>query len=84
MIAGHQGLCADPDRQLQYRNQRHGPGDYLDSGDGSAVCHWWLTAADLRTSAVGGLSGRKRRRARKRTEQALLKLAEGDYQQVEN
>jgi hypothetical protein len=27
--------------------------------------------------------GRKRRRARKQTEQALLKLAEGDYQQVE-
>ena len=28
-------------------------------------------------------AGRKRRRARKQTEQALLKLAEGDYQQVE-
>lgn len=31
----------------------------------------------------GWLLGRKRRRARKQTEQALLKLAEGDYQQVE-
>ncbi len=31
----------------------------------------------------GWFVGRKRRRARKQTEQALLKLAEGDYQQVE-
>ncbi len=43
----------------------------------------WL--ADLYTGAHtrGWFVGRKRRRARKQTEQALLKLAEGDYQQVE-
>ncbi len=38
MIAGH-GLCADSPTDTRYRNQRHGPGDYFDSGDGSAVCH---------------------------------------------
>lgn len=43
------------------------------------------TAANLphRRAHRGWFVGRKRRRARKQTEQALLKLAEGDYQQVE-
>lgn len=45
----------------------------------------WLFRRIFRTGAHtrGWLVGRKRRRARKQTEQALLKLAEGDYQQVE-
>ena len=46
----------------------------------------WLLRRIFRTGAHtrGWFVGRKRRRARKQTEQALLKLAEGDYQQVEN
>lgn len=45
----------------------------------------WLFRRIFRTGANtrGWFVGRKRRRARKQTEQALLKLAEGDYQQVE-
>ncbi|XTZ38428.1 protoheme IX biogenesis protein HemY [Salmonella enterica] len=45
----------------------------------------WLLRRISRTGAHtrGWFVGRKRRRARKQTEQALLKLAEGDYQQVE-
>ncbi len=45
----------------------------------------WLFRRIFRTGAHtrGWFLGRKRRRARKQTEQALLKLAEGDYQQVE-
>lgn len=45
----------------------------------------WLLRRLFRTGAHtrGWFAGRKRRRARKQTEQALLKLAEGDYQQVE-
>ena len=45
----------------------------------------WLFRRIFRTGAHtrGWFVGRKRRRARKQTEQALLKLAEGDYQQVE-
>lgn len=45
----------------------------------------WLLRRIMRTGAHtrGWFTGRKRRRARKQTEQALLKLAEGDYQQVE-
>ena len=45
----------------------------------------WLLRRIFRTGAHtrGWFMGRKRRRARKQTEQALLKLAEGDYQQVE-
>lgn len=46
----------------------------------------WLLRRIFRTGAHtrGWFVGRKRRRARKQTEQALLKLAEGDYQQVES
>ncbi|MBV7404783.1 protoheme IX biogenesis protein HemY [Enterobacter sp. ENT03] len=45
----------------------------------------WILRRIMRTGAHtrGWFAGRKRRRARKQTEQALLKLAEGDYQQVE-
>ena len=45
----------------------------------------WLFRRIFRTGAHtrGWFVGRKRRRARKQTEQALLKLAEGGYQQVE-
>lgn len=45
----------------------------------------WLLRRIFRTGAHtrGWFAGRKRRRARKQTELALLKLAEGDYQQVE-
>lgn len=45
----------------------------------------WVLRRIFRTGAHtrGWFVGRKRRRARKQTEQALLKLAEGDYQQVE-
>ena len=45
----------------------------------------WLLRRIFRTGVHtrGWFVGRKRRRARKQTEQALLKLAEGDYQQVE-
>ena len=45
----------------------------------------WLLRRIFRTGAHtrGWFVGRKRRRARRQTEQALLKLAEGDYQQVE-
>ena len=45
----------------------------------------WILRRIFRTGAHtrGWFVGRKRRRARKQTEQALLKLAEGDYQQVE-
>jgi len=45
----------------------------------------WLLRRIFHTGARtrGWFTGRKRRRARKQTEQALLKLAEGDYQQVE-
>ncbi|PWW02601.1 protoheme IX biogenesis protein HemY [Mangrovibacter plantisponsor] len=45
----------------------------------------WLLRKVFRTGARthGWFVGRKRTRARKQTRQALLKLAEGDYQQVE-
>ena len=45
----------------------------------------WLLRRIFRTGARthGWFMGRKRNRARKQTSQALLKLAEGDYQQVE-
>ena len=45
----------------------------------------WILRRIFRTGAHtrSWFVGRKRRRARKQTEQALLKLAEGDYQQVE-
>ncbi|WP_024551631.1 protoheme IX biogenesis protein HemY [Franconibacter helveticus 513] len=45
----------------------------------------WLLRRLFRTGARtrGWFMGRKRSRARKQTKQALLKLAEGDYQQVE-
>lgn len=45
----------------------------------------WLLRRIFRTGAYtrGWFTGRKRRRARKQTERALLKLAEGDYRQVE-
>lgn len=45
----------------------------------------WLLRRLFRTGARtrGWFLGRKRSRARKQTKQALLKLAEGDYQQVE-
>ncbi|WP_426446759.1 protoheme IX biogenesis protein HemY [Siccibacter colletis] len=45
----------------------------------------WLLRRLFRTGAYtrGWFMGRKRRRAHKQTNQALLKLAEGDYQQVE-
>ena len=45
----------------------------------------WLLRRIFHTGARtrGWFTGRKRRRARKQTEQALLKLAEGDHQQVE-
>lgn len=45
----------------------------------------WLLRRVLRTGARtrGWFSGRKRRSARKQTNAALVKLAEGDYQQVE-
>ncbi|WP_436894196.1 protoheme IX biogenesis protein HemY [Siccibacter turicensis] len=45
----------------------------------------WLLRRLFRTGAHtrGWFVGRKRRRAHKQTNQALLKLAEGDYQQVE-
>ncbi|WP_039055061.1 protoheme IX biogenesis protein HemY [Enterobacter sp. Bisph1] len=45
----------------------------------------WLLRRIFRTGSHtrGWFVGRKRRRARKQTGQALLKLAEGDYQQVE-
>ena len=45
----------------------------------------WLLRRIFRTGAHtrGWFVGRKRRRARKQTELALIKLAEGDYQQVE-
>ncbi len=50
-----------------------------------AIAIEWLLRRIFRTGAHtrGWFVGRKRRRARKQTEQALLKLAEGDYQQVE-
>lgn len=45
----------------------------------------WLLRRIFRTSAVtrGWFTGRKRRHARRQTQAALVKLAEGDYQQVE-
>ncbi|MDF7679512.1 protoheme IX biogenesis protein HemY [Enterobacteriaceae bacterium ESL0689] len=45
----------------------------------------WVLRRIFRTGAHtrNWFTGRKQRRARKQTEQALLKLAEGDYQQVE-
>lgn len=45
----------------------------------------WILRRLFRTGARtrGWFMGRKRNRARKQTSQALLKLAEGDYQQVE-
>lgn len=45
----------------------------------------WILRRIFRTGARthGWFLGRKRNRARKQTSQALLKLAEGDYQQVE-
>lgn len=45
----------------------------------------WLLRRIFRTGAItrGWFTGRKRRNARRQTQAALVKLAEGDYQQVE-
>jgi len=45
----------------------------------------WLLRRIFRTGALtrGWFTGRKRRNARRQTQAALVKLAEGDYQQVE-
>ncbi len=51
-------MC-DPDRQLQYRNQRHGPGDHIDLAMVVLFAIEWLLRRIFRTARtpVGGLSG---------------------------
>ena len=85
MIAGHQGYVLIQTDNYNIETSVTGLAIILILTMVVLFAIEWLLRRIFRTGAHtrGWFVGRKRRRARKQTEQALLKLAEGDYQQVE-
>ncbi|VTP82640.1 putative protoheme IX biogenesis protein [Leclercia adecarboxylata] len=86
MLAGHSGLRADPGPITTISKPAvTGLVIILILAMVAFLAIEWILRRIFRTGAHtrSWFVGRKRRRARKQTEQALLKLAEGDYQQVE-
>ncbi|HAX5937318.1 TPA: protoheme IX biogenesis protein HemY [Escherichia coli] len=85
MIAGHQGYVLIQTDNYNIETSVTGLAIILILAMVVLFAIEWLLRRIFRTGAHtrGWFVGRKRRRARKQTEQALLKLAEGDYQQVE-
>ena len=85
MIAGHQGYVLIQTDTYNIETSVTGLAIILILAMVVLFAIEWLLRRIFRTGAHtrGWFVGRKRRRARKQTEQALLKLAEGDYQQVE-
>jgi HemY protein len=85
MLAGHQGYVLIQTDNYNIETSVTGLAIILILGVVVLFAIEWLLRRIFRTGAHtrGWFVGRKRRRARKQTEQALLKLAEGDYQQVE-
>ena len=85
MLAGHQGYVLIQTDNYNIETSVTGLTIILILGVVVLFAIEWILRRIFRTGAHtrGWFVGRKRRRARKQTEQALLKLAEGDYQQVE-
>ncbi len=86
MLAGHQGYVLIQTDNYNIETSVTGLAIILILGVVVLLAVEWILRRIFRTGAHtrGWFVGRKRRRARKQTEQqALLKLAEGDYQQVE-
>ena len=85
MLAGHQGYVLIQTDNYNIETSVTGLTIILILGVVVLFALEWILRRLFRTGAHtrGWFVGRKRRRARKQTEQALLKLAEGDYQQVE-
>ena len=85
MLAGHQGYVLIQTDNYNIETSVTGLVIILILGVVVLLAVEWLLRRIFRTGVHtrGWFVGRKRRRARKQTEQALLKLAEGDYQQVE-
>ena len=85
MLAGHQGYVLIQTDNYNIETSVTGLAIVLILGVVVLLAVEWILRRIFRTGAHtrGWFVGRKRRRARKQTEQALLKLAEGDYQQVE-
>lgn len=85
MIAGHQGYVLIQTDTYNIETSVTGLAIILIVAMVVLFAIEWLLRRLFRTGTHtrGWFAGRKRRRARKQTEQALLKLAEGDYQQVE-
>jgi HemY protein len=85
MLAGHQGYVLIQTDNYNIETSVTGLVIILILGVVVLFAVEWILRRIFRTGAHtrGWFVGRKRRRARKQTEQALLKLAEGDYQQVE-
>lgn len=85
MLAGHQGYVLIQTDNYNIETSVTGLVIILIPGVVVLLAVEWLLRRIFRTGVHtrGWFVGRKRRRARKQTEQALLKLAEGDYQQVE-
>ena len=86
MLAGHQGYVLIQTDNYNIETSVTGLVIILILGVVVLLAVEWLLRRIFRTGVHtrGWFVGRKRRRARKQTEQALLKLAEGDYQQVVN
>ncbi|SFU19758.1 HemY protein [Kosakonia arachidis] len=85
MLAGHQGYVLIQTDNYNIETSVTGLVIILALALVAIFALEWVLRRIFRTGAHtrGWFVGRKRRRARKQTEQALLKLAEGDYQQVE-
>ena len=85
MLAGHQGYVLIQTDNYNVETSVTGLVIILILGVVVLLAVEWILRRIFRTGVHtrGWFVGRKRRRARKQTEQALLKLAEGDYQQVE-
>ena len=85
MLAGHQGYVLIQTDNYNIETSVTGLTIILILGVVVLFALEWVLRRLFRTGAHtrGWFVGRKRRRARKQTEQALLKLAEGDYQRVE-
>ncbi|PKH19604.1 protoheme IX biogenesis protein HemY [Enterobacterales bacterium CwR94] len=85
MIAGHQGYVLIQTDNWNVETSVTGLAIMLILSLIVILLVEWLLRRLLRTGAKtrGWFSGRKRNRARAQTQQALLKLAEGDYGQVE-
>lgn len=85
MIAGHQGYVLIQTDNWNIETSVTGLAIILILALVVLFAIEWILRRLFRTGARtrGWFLGRKRNRARKQTSQALLKLAEGDYQQVE-